>query len=75
MIGVCAPASATIPGALSSPSPGSSPALGDEKVREMALRAPGLSDQSLQAITDMIDSARTVEGLPGSVGGGGSPAS
>jgi transcriptional regulator with XRE-family HTH domain len=40
-------------------------ALRDDKVREMALRAAGLSDRSLQAITDMIDSARTVEGLPG----------
>jgi hypothetical protein len=41
-------------------------ALGDEKVREMALRAAGLSDRSLKAITDMIDSARSVEGLIGS---------
>ena len=40
-------------------------ALGDEKVREMALRAAGLSDRSLRAITDMINSARMVEGLPG----------
>ena len=39
-------------------------ALSDDKVRDMALRAAGLSDRSLQAITDMIDSARTVEGLP-----------
>ena len=39
-------------------------ALGDDKVREMALRAAGLSDRSLKAITDMINSARTVEGLP-----------
>jgi hypothetical protein len=30
----------------------------------MALRAAGLSDRSLTAITDMINSARTVEGLP-----------
>jgi transcriptional regulator with XRE-family HTH domain len=36
--------------------------LSDDKVREMALRAAGLSDRSLKAITDMIDSARTVEG-------------
>ena len=43
-------------------------ALGDAQVREMALRAAGLSDRSLKAITDMIDSARSVEGLPG--GGG-----
>jgi transcriptional regulator with XRE-family HTH domain len=39
-------------------------ALGDAQVREMALRAAGLSDRSLKAITDMINSARTVEGLP-----------
>jgi transcriptional regulator with XRE-family HTH domain len=39
-------------------------ALSDDKVREMALRAAGLSDRSLQAITDMITSARAVEGLP-----------
>ena len=38
-------------------------ALSDDKVREVALRAAGLSDRSLNAITDMIDSARTVEGL------------
>lgn len=38
-------------------------ALSDDKVREMDLRAAGLSDRSLKAITDMIDSARTVEGL------------
>jgi transcriptional regulator with XRE-family HTH domain len=39
-------------------------ALSDDKVREVALRAAGLSDRSLKAITDMINSARTVEGLP-----------
>ncbi len=39
-------------------------ALGDAQVREMALRAAGLSDRSLKAITDMINSARSVEGLP-----------
>lgn len=39
-------------------------ALSDDKVREMALRAAGLSDRSLKAITDMISSARAVEGLP-----------
>jgi hypothetical protein len=39
-------------------------ALSDDKVREMAMRAAGLSDRSLSAITDMINSARTVEGLP-----------
>ena len=39
-------------------------ALGDAQVREMALRAAGLSDRSLKAITDMIKNARSVEGLP-----------
>ena len=39
-------------------------ALKDDEVREMALRAAGLSDRSLQAIRDMIESARAVEGLP-----------
>jgi len=39
-------------------------ALGDAQIREMALRAVGLSDRSLKAITDMINNARTVEGLP-----------
>lgn len=39
-------------------------ALKDDDVREMALRAAGLSDRSLRAIRDMIESARVVEGLP-----------
>jgi len=39
-------------------------ALSDDKVRDMALRAAGLSDRSLTAITDMINSARALEGLP-----------
>lgn len=39
-------------------------ALTDDKVRDLALRAAGLSDRSLGAIADMIDNARTVEGLP-----------
>jgi transcriptional regulator with XRE-family HTH domain len=38
-------------------------ALKDDEIREMALRAAGLSDRSLQAIRDMIESARTVEGM------------
>lgn len=38
-------------------------ALTDDKVRDLALRAAGLSDRSLRAITDMVDSARAVEGL------------
>jgi transcriptional regulator with XRE-family HTH domain len=39
-------------------------ALQDDQVRQMTLRAAGLSERSLQAIADMIDSARIVEGLP-----------
>jgi transcriptional regulator with XRE-family HTH domain len=39
-------------------------ALKDGEVREMALRAAGLSARSLQAIRDMIESARAVEGIP-----------
>jgi hypothetical protein len=39
-------------------------ALTDDKVRDLALRAAGLSDRSLRAIADMVDSARAVEGLP-----------
>jgi ESX-1-secreted protein regulator len=38
-------------------------ALTDGEVREMALRAAGLSDRSLKAIRDMIEAARTVEGI------------
>jgi transcriptional regulator with XRE-family HTH domain len=38
-------------------------ALTDDKVRDLALRAAGLSDRSLRAITNMVDSARAVEGL------------
>ena len=38
-------------------------ALKDDAVREMALRAAGLSDRSLKAIGDMIESARAVEGM------------
>jgi transcriptional regulator with XRE-family HTH domain len=43
-------------------------ALTDDKVRHLALRAAGLSDRSLKAIADMVDSARTVEGLPSAPG-------
>jgi transcriptional regulator with XRE-family HTH domain len=39
-------------------------ALKDGEVREMTLRAAGLSGRSLQAIRDMIESARAVEGMP-----------
>jgi ESX-1-secreted protein regulator len=38
-------------------------ALKNDDVRDMALRAAGLSDRSLQAIRDMIENARAVEGL------------
>jgi transcriptional regulator with XRE-family HTH domain len=38
--------------------------LKNDSVREMVLRAAGLSDRSLQAIKDMIENARTVEGVP-----------
>jgi transcriptional regulator with XRE-family HTH domain len=38
-------------------------ALKVDTVREMALRAAGLSDRSLNAIRDMIESARAVEGM------------
>ena len=37
--------------------------LKDDDVRDMALRAAGLSERSLRAIRDMIESARVVEGL------------
>lgn len=36
-------------------------ALQDDKVREIALRAAGLSDRSLKAISDMVDTARALE--------------
>ena len=39
-------------------------ALADDNIRDLALRAAGLSGRSLRAIADMVDSARTVEGLP-----------
>jgi transcriptional regulator with XRE-family HTH domain len=39
-------------------------ALNNDDVRDMALRAAGLSDRALRAIKDMIENARTVEGLP-----------
>jgi transcriptional regulator with XRE-family HTH domain len=39
-------------------------ALQDQAVRNVALRAAGLSDETLKAIQDMIDRARTLEGLP-----------
>ncbi len=39
-------------------------ALRDDAVKEVALRAAGLSDETLKTIQDMIDRARTLEGLP-----------
>jgi transcriptional regulator with XRE-family HTH domain len=38
-------------------------ALRDASVRQVALRASGLSPQTLRAITDMIERAREIEGL------------
>ena len=38
-------------------------ALKDDDVRDMALRAAGLSERALRAIKEMIETARTVEGL------------
>lgn len=38
--------------------------LQDDAVRDVALRAAGLSDATLKTIQDMIDRARTLEGLP-----------
>jgi transcriptional regulator with XRE-family HTH domain len=38
-------------------------ALRDASVRQVALRASGLSAQTLRAITEMIDRARQIEGL------------
>lgn len=39
-------------------------ALQNDDLRDMTLRATGLSERSLRAIKEMIESARTVEGLP-----------
>lgn len=39
-------------------------ALADDHVRDIALRAAGLSDRTLRAIRDLIDSARAIERLP-----------
>ena len=38
-------------------------ALQDDDLRDLALRADGLSERSLRAIKEMIESARAVEGL------------
>ena len=47
-------------------------ALRDDAVRDVALRAAGLSDQTLRAMQELIDRARTLEGLP-PVGDAGDP--
>ncbi|MFI6696268.1 helix-turn-helix domain-containing protein [Streptomyces sp. NPDC050433] len=39
-------------------------ALRDAPVRQIALRARGLSTKSLEAISDMVDRVRELEGLP-----------
>lgn len=39
-------------------------ALQNDDLRDMTLRATGLSERSLRAIKEMIESARAVEGLP-----------
>ena len=39
-------------------------ALQNDALRDMTLRATGLSERSLRAIKEMIESARAVEGLP-----------
>ena len=41
----------------------------DGGVRQVALRASGLSPASLNAIRDMVERVRELEGLPGSTGG------
>jgi hypothetical protein len=42
-------------------------ALRDDALRDLALRAAGLSEHSLKAISDLIDSARILPRLPGKV--------
>jgi hypothetical protein len=39
-------------------------ALQDDAVRDLALRAAGLSEHSLKAISDMVDSARSLQAQP-----------
>ena len=46
--------------------------LQDEAVKDVAFRAAGLSDATLKMIQDMIDRARTLEGLPDFTEQGGS---
>jgi transcriptional regulator with XRE-family HTH domain len=45
-------------------SPEVAAAVKDDDVREIALRAAGLSERSLRAIRDMVENARTVERMP-----------
>ena len=45
-------------------------ALRDAPVRHIALRARGLSARSLEAISDMVDRVRELEGLPDPTGDG-----
>ena len=45
-------------------------ALRDAPVRHIALRARGLSARSLEAISDMVDRVRELEGLPDPAGDG-----
>ncbi|HCA84134.1 MAG TPA: Secondary metabolite protein [Streptomyces sp.] len=40
-------------------------AMGDAGVRQVALRAKGLSTESLQILNSVIDQARRLDGLPG----------
>lgn len=44
-------------------------AIRDASVRRIALRAAGLSSQSLDAITELVEHVRQLEGLPGRAGG------
>jgi transcriptional regulator with XRE-family HTH domain len=48
-------------------------ALRDASVRQIALRATGLSSESLEAIAEMIDRVRQLEGLPDATRGHSSP--
>jgi transcriptional regulator with XRE-family HTH domain len=48
-------------------------ALRDASVRQIALRATGLSSESLEAIAEMIDRVRQLEGLPDAARGRSSP--
>ena len=38
--------------------------LQDDAVRDLAVRAAGLSEHSLKAISDMVDSARSLQSQP-----------